>query len=357
MVTRHRFAMDAPRLEDFVRRMSPGFWRRWLAARAPLYIIYSSKDGHHADPLRARLQTWGYRDVFLDREDIVAGQKWRDELLRYIVRSHGAVVVCTANLAQAKWCNDEVGSFQKRGLRLFPVVFESDLSKLPFGLVEDQAVRALTDPELKALKKGLAGLWSPRWRTASRLGIGTLILVLLGCLVNAGYQYLAVRHVQRDRDAGWPQQSTLADFGAAALDALDQEVFRKDDLDGVDYAMAQIHQIASSHPAESCDLLIQVYSGDRRYSWGIQELVALGVGQASAECPQATARSLRQGMQDRWHEVNSVLTGRHTRRWYHDRVKQRPQAADLNDLARLCRALRAPAGISTTCGKDSHVSN
>ncbi|GIM93712.1 nSTAND1 domain-containing NTPase [Paractinoplanes toevensis] len=96
---------------------------------ARVFLSYASKDLRVAADLHARLRTAGH-ELFFDRDlqdGILVGEQWQDRLYERLRWADAMVCVVTAACIDSAWCNAEIGVAQSRGIRVLPVLAESDV--------------------------------------------------------------------------------------------------------------------------------------------------------------------------------------------------------------------------------------
>ncbi|MEK7277268.1 MAG: TIR domain-containing protein [Chloroflexota bacterium] len=124
---------------------------------AEIFISYSRKDIEFVDWLHQELTSRGY-DVWLDREDIGAGDSWRKQISQGIRESPIFVLVISPNAVASENVTKEVSLADSHKRRIIPVVFEmveipatleyqlSDLQRVDFANKEpDEALDYLEE--------------------------------------------------------------------------------------------------------------------------------------------------------------------------------------------------------------------
>lgn len=77
------------------------------ARRRRIFLSYSRKDDHRAQPLRMILEALGV-EVFLDTETIQAGHEWASRLETALRTVHQVVVLWSSHAAESDWVRREV---------------------------------------------------------------------------------------------------------------------------------------------------------------------------------------------------------------------------------------------------------
>jgi WD40 repeat protein len=94
-----------------------------------LYIVHSSKDRAAAVELKERLEAKGYRSAFLDcdpEHGIELGRDWEKELYANMRRCRAAIVICSPNLRESKWCFAEIAHCKALGKEILPLRIAAD---------------------------------------------------------------------------------------------------------------------------------------------------------------------------------------------------------------------------------------
>lgn len=94
-----------------------------LTRRPDAFLSYSRRDRAVADELIALLAEAG-KDVWVDREDIPAASRWRDELARAIDLADAVIVLLTPAWLASENCRQEFDHAEAAGKRILPVLAE-----------------------------------------------------------------------------------------------------------------------------------------------------------------------------------------------------------------------------------------
>ncbi len=108
-----------------------------------VFISYSHEDDtkHTVDTLlRPQLEQKGLT-VFVDRDDLRPGDKWRSEIASAIKTCKAFVVVLTKRYVRSLYCNGEFYEAKALGKRMFPVVCEKGWEKVPGGASVTEIVK------------------------------------------------------------------------------------------------------------------------------------------------------------------------------------------------------------------------
>ncbi len=107
------------------------------AARRPdAFLSYSRRDAEAAGRLVGLLEAAG-KDVWIDRADIPAASRWRDELARAIEVSDAVIALVTPAWAASENCRQELEHADAAGKRILPVLAEP-VNAVPEGLAARQ---------------------------------------------------------------------------------------------------------------------------------------------------------------------------------------------------------------------------
>lgn len=128
-----------------------------------IFLSHSSKDISIAEQVKARLEQWGHRSVFLDfdpENGIPAGRDWEKELYAKLRECRAVIVLCSQASMASRWCFTEIAHAKAMGKELFPIKIGD--CKVDRILTGKQIVDATTrwDEAYQRLEKGLlaAGL-------------------------------------------------------------------------------------------------------------------------------------------------------------------------------------------------------
>lgn len=119
------------------------------AARRPdAFLSYSRRDGEAADRLVALLEERG-KDIWIDRQDIPAASRWRDELARAIEVSDAVIALVTPSWAASENCRQELEHADAAGKRIIPVL-AAPTGAVPEALASRQWVQAGSGDDMVA---------------------------------------------------------------------------------------------------------------------------------------------------------------------------------------------------------------
>ncbi|MDF0676805.1 MAG: SUMF1/EgtB/PvdO family nonheme iron enzyme [Nitrospira sp.] len=128
-----------------------------------IFLSHSSKDNGIAQQLKARLEQWGHRSIFLDfdpADGIPAGRDWEKELYAKLRECRAVIVLWSHASMASRWCFAEMAHAKALGKEVFPI--KIDDAKVDPILTGKQIIDATTrwDEAYQRLEKGLlaAGL-------------------------------------------------------------------------------------------------------------------------------------------------------------------------------------------------------
>ena len=128
-----------------------------------IFLSHSSRDNPIAEQVKARLEQWGHRSVFLDfdpEDGIPAGRDWKKELYTKLRECRAVIILCSHASMASRWCFAEVTHADAMGKEVFPI--KIDDSKVDPILTGKQIIDATAgwDKAYQRLEKGLldAGL-------------------------------------------------------------------------------------------------------------------------------------------------------------------------------------------------------
>ena len=128
-----------------------------------IFLSHSSQDNTIAGQVKARLEQWGHRSVFLDfdpEHGIPAGREWEKELYAKLRECRAVIILCSHASMASRWCFAEITHAKALGKPVFPI--KIDDSKVDPILTDKQIVDATAgwDEACRRLEKGLlaAGL-------------------------------------------------------------------------------------------------------------------------------------------------------------------------------------------------------
>lgn len=128
-----------------------------------IFLSHSSQDNAIAEQLKARLEQWGHRSVFLDfdpEDGIPAGRDWEMELYAKLRECRAVIVLCSHVSMASRWCFAEVTHAKALGKEVFPI--KLDNAQVDRVLTSVQVIDATAgwDQAYQRLEKGLlaAGL-------------------------------------------------------------------------------------------------------------------------------------------------------------------------------------------------------
>ena len=128
-----------------------------------IFLSHSSQDNPVAEQVKARLEQWGHRSVFLDfdpAEGIPAGRDWEKELYAKLRECRALIILCSHASMASRWCFAEITHAKAMGKPVFPI--KLDDAQVDQVLTSVQVIDATTgwDTAYQHLEKGLlaAGL-------------------------------------------------------------------------------------------------------------------------------------------------------------------------------------------------------
>ena len=128
-----------------------------------IFLSHSGRDNAIAKEMKARLEQWGHRSVFLDfdpEDGIPAGRDWEKELYTKLRECRAVIILCSQASMASRWCFVEMTHAKALGKEVFPI--KVDDVKVDPILTGKQIIDATTrwDEAYQRLEKGLlaAGL-------------------------------------------------------------------------------------------------------------------------------------------------------------------------------------------------------
>lgn len=88
------------------------------------FISYSRNDGALVAPYVELLRSWGF-NVWLDSENIVGGEDWKQALIENIARSYVAVPFLTQRSLRSRWCKFEARHVAEAGKPAIALQFDA----------------------------------------------------------------------------------------------------------------------------------------------------------------------------------------------------------------------------------------
>lgn len=109
--------------------------------RQPLvFLSYSRADLLWVADLARELRRAGVR-TWIDIENLVPGERWRDAIGRALAEASAFVACVSRYSLESRWTGEEARNAADRGLRIIPVVIDgTDPAQLPAVLLERQAI-------------------------------------------------------------------------------------------------------------------------------------------------------------------------------------------------------------------------
>ncbi|MFO0699358.1 MAG: SUMF1/EgtB/PvdO family nonheme iron enzyme [Nitrospira sp.] len=111
-----------------------------------IFLSHSSRDNAIAKEVRARLEQWGHRSVFLDfdpEDGIPAGADWEKELYAKLRECRAVIVLCSHASMASRWCFAEITHAKALGKDVLPI--KIDDCKVDPILTGKQVINATTD--------------------------------------------------------------------------------------------------------------------------------------------------------------------------------------------------------------------
>jgi formylglycine-generating enzyme required for sulfatase activity len=128
-----------------------------------IFLSHSSQDNLVAEQVKARLEQWGHRSIFLDFDPangIPAGRDWEKELYAKLRECRALIILCSHASMASRWCFAEITHAKAMGRPVFPI--KLDDAQVDRVLTSVQIIDATTgwDAAYQRLEKGLlaAGL-------------------------------------------------------------------------------------------------------------------------------------------------------------------------------------------------------
>ncbi|NOU10305.1 MAG: SUMF1/EgtB/PvdO family nonheme iron enzyme [Nitrospira sp.] len=128
-----------------------------------IFLSHSSQDNAIAEQVKARLEEWGHRSVFLDfdpDDGIPAGRYWKKELYAKLHECQAVIILCSHASMASRWCFAEVTHADAIGKHVFPIQIDDSVAD-PI-LIDKQVINVTAgwDQAYRRLEKGLlaAGL-------------------------------------------------------------------------------------------------------------------------------------------------------------------------------------------------------
>lgn len=128
-----------------------------------IFLSHSSRDSFIAHQVKACLEQWGHRSVFLDfdpADGIPAGRDWEKDVYTKLRECRAVIILCSHASMVSHWCFAEIAFAKSLGKEVFPI--RIDDSKVDPILTSKQTIDATAgwDEAYQRLEKGLltAGL-------------------------------------------------------------------------------------------------------------------------------------------------------------------------------------------------------
>ncbi|GKS65717.1 hypothetical protein YTPLAS72_30210 [Nitrospira sp.] len=93
-----------------------------------IFISHSSRDNAIAQQVKAQLEQWGHRSVFLDfdpEKGIPAGRDWEKELYAKLRECRVVIVLCSHVSMASRWCFAEITHARALGKPVFPIKIDN----------------------------------------------------------------------------------------------------------------------------------------------------------------------------------------------------------------------------------------
>ena len=128
-----------------------------------IFLSHSSHDNGIAAQVKARLEQWGHRSVFLDfdpEHGIPAGQDWEKELYAKLRECRAMIILCSRASKDSHWCFAEVTHAKGLGKPVFAIKIDEAQINPILTTVQVIDATAGWDEAYRRLEKGLlaAGL-------------------------------------------------------------------------------------------------------------------------------------------------------------------------------------------------------
>ncbi len=123
-----------------------------------IFLSHSSRDNAIAKEVKARLEQWGHRSIFLDfdpDDGIPAGRDWEKELYAKLRECRAVIILCSQASMASRWCFAEMAHAKALGKEVFPI--KIDDAKVDSILTGKQIIDATTrwDEAYQRLERGL----------------------------------------------------------------------------------------------------------------------------------------------------------------------------------------------------------
>ena len=122
----HLYPDDAP-IENV---SDDGLRGPWEAGAFRLFLSHTSDNRQRAGVLREALTPWGV-DTFVAHDAIEPTREWQDEIERALRTCDALCALLTADFAESRWCDQEVGFAFARSILILPLKVEAD----PHGFI------------------------------------------------------------------------------------------------------------------------------------------------------------------------------------------------------------------------------
>jgi len=129
-----------------------------------VFLSYAREDGDLASQFASILDE-SFQDVFdyRDRESLVAGKPWKDQIDRQIARSDLAIALLTPEYTDSEYCMNELQLIRERRMEgqllFYPVKLHPDPLPLPSYMNDVQYLRWWKYPDMESLVKHLTELF------------------------------------------------------------------------------------------------------------------------------------------------------------------------------------------------------
>ena len=128
-----------------------------------IFLSHSSQDNPIAEQVKARLEQWGHRSIFLDfdpEHGISAGRDWEKELYAKLRECRAVIVLCSHASMASRWCFAEMTHAKALGKPVFPIKIDNVQVDRLLTSVQVIDATAGWDEACQRLEKGLvaAGL-------------------------------------------------------------------------------------------------------------------------------------------------------------------------------------------------------
>jgi hypothetical protein len=121
-----------------------------------VFISYSRRDIDFATEIAASIKDAKFK-VWMDRQEINGGAKWRDHIKNGLTRANEVVVILSPNSVVSSWVNHEVSMAIGMGKPVYPICIQP-VEKLPVWAEDIQIIDFISGNHEKGLKELIEAL-------------------------------------------------------------------------------------------------------------------------------------------------------------------------------------------------------